>query len=147
MITPRETIYAALFAKFNGLVGTTLVTASRRWKPWSDVAAEMQPALYQMQVRETDIVQGRGIPTKYKLDVDVFIYVKQQDDTAPYSTTLNPILDALDAKLVPDDVVNNECTLGGLVQRCRITGAVEIFEGVSDGRQIVAVLPIEILAL
>ena len=168
----REAIYEALFAKFSSLVGAAIImtengvaimteddvdleadgvvsitTASRRWKPWSDVGPEMQPALYQMQVRETAIVQNRGIPTKYKLDVDLYIYATQQDENEPFSTTLNAILDAIDAKLVPDDPVNNECTLGGLVQRCRITGAVEIFEGVNDGRQIVAVLPIEILTV
>lgn len=147
MINSRETIYAALFSRISALkTAGTIVTASRRWKGFADVAQEMMPAIYQIQIREAVTAQ-KSIPSLTKMSVELYIYCWQQDETAPYSSTLNPILDAIDATLKPDNPIQQECTLDGLVSKCRVSGDIEIFEGVNEGRQIVAIVPIEIFAM
>lgn len=136
----RETIYAALFAKLEAVkTAGTLVTAARRWKAPTLVAAEDQPAAFQAQVRETAQMQtGSKGPRKWKLQVEWHVYVNVgEDPAASTAEAINPILDALDAELEADP------TLGGLVQHCRVVGEIQTDEGVL-GPQGVAVMPIDI---
>jgi len=141
----RETIYAALFALVSGSASFT--TASRKLRHWSDVAIEEHPALFQRQVDETRLVQ-RGVPPKIQLHVELYIYVstlaQQLDPAVVPSQLMNPLLDALDAALVVDDLSNNVLTLGGLVSHCWVDGKTENFEGML-GDQAVAIIPVSIL--
>lgn len=139
MLTSREAIYAALFAKLTALQPATLVTASRRWQLWSQVPANQQPACFQTQIRETSTSPVSGIgPRKWKLEAEWHLYVNVGPDmTSPASQLLNPIIDALDAALEADP------KLGGLVSHCRIVGQVQTDEGVL-GPQGVAIIPIDI---
>lgn len=138
----REAIYSALFAKLQGIAG--FKTASRRLQNFMQVSPSQQPALYQLQRMETAQVV-KGIPTRWNLKVDLFLYVWQGGASAAASSALNPLLDAVEAALRPDNLSVGECTLGGLVSHCRIEGPVEIFEGVGDGNQTVAVLSINLM--
>ena len=141
MTAPRETIYAALFARLGGVAG--FVTASRRLRHWSDVAPAEQPALFQVQRGET-LTERRGLPPRRQSAVELFLYVNTAGDpgTAP-AQRLNPILDAIEAALAPDPVSNVQ-TLGGLVTHAWIAGRIETDEGVL-GDQAVAIVPVEIL--
>lgn len=142
MIT-REPIYSALFAKFAALPG--FVTVSRRLKHFTEVDKAQMPALYQTQLRETPQVT-RGLPTKYNLQAELTVYVNQSNLTDSITPILNPLLDAIELALKPDDVTATECTLGGKVSHCRIDGgAIEIYEGVNDGTLTVAIIPISIM--
>lgn len=137
----REAIYAALFELLSG--AASFNTASRRLRHWSDVAAAEQPALFMVQKRET-AARRRGLPPRWTLLVDVFVYAHAPDELTPPATVLNPLLDAIEAALAPDNAASNLQTLGGLAEHVSISGAVETDEGVLGG-QTVAILPIEIL--
>ena len=140
----RETIYAALFSTIQGIAGGVgIKTISRRLKHWSDVPPIEQPAIYQIQ-RYEDPIQQRLLPTLWKLNVDIYVYVNTGNDPdASPAILLNPILDALETLFPPDD--NFIQTLGGLCSHCWISGRIETSEGVL-GAQEVAIVPIEILA-
>ena len=138
----RETIYAALFAKL--AASASFVTTSRRLKAWSDVSPIEQPALFLAQRSETATTVARQ-PTKWRLDVDVYLYVNTGGDPAVApSTILNPILDAIVAAMGPDNGATNLATLGGLVQHAWIEGKIQPDEGVL-GDQALAIVPISLL--
>jgi hypothetical protein len=136
----RELVYQALFTKVGSAAG--FVTAGRRLRHWSDVAAAEQPALFQVQKFET-VKRDAGLPPKWTLGIDLFVYAHAPDDVSPAASVINPLLDAVEAALAPD-LVSNLQTLGGLVAHCWIAGKIETDEGVLGG-QAVAIVPIEIL--
>ena len=118
-------------------------TVSRRLLHWSDVPVSQQPAIFQIQ-RNEDPIQQRLLPTKWKLNVDLYVYVNTgSDPKASPAILLNPILDAIEALFSPTE--NNIQTLGGLCSHCWISGKIETSEG-ALGNQEVAIVPIEILA-
>jgi hypothetical protein len=138
----REPIYAALFALYSGL--PCLATASRRLKHWSDVPAINQPAAFQAQVGEIE-ERKHGFPPKWLLMVNIYVYVNAgKDPSAIPATALNTVLDAMGAAIEPDGLPQGVQTLGGLVNRCWISGKIETDEG-ALGEQAVAIVPVEIL--
>lgn len=137
----REPIYEALFAKLTAIPG--LVTTSRRLQHWSDVPAAAQPALFQTQKRELQTAR-KGFPAKVTLQCEVYLYVNTGNDlTVTPATTLNPLMDAIDAALAPDPVTMFQ-TLGGTVSHCWIEGEIITDEGML-GPQGVAIIPVNIL--
>jgi hypothetical protein len=141
----REPIYAALFALLAD--AAPFRTASRRLRHWGAVEAAEQPALFQVQKRET-ATPAEGSPTVWRVALDIYVYCQAPDDTSPPASALNPLIDAIEAALAPTgaDAVIGAQTLGGLVTHCRIAGAIETDEGALGG-QAVAIVPVEILAL
>src|SRR3970040_1642286 len=145
----RDTIYAALLQLWSNLTvggSPAFKTATRKVKIWELVAAEDQPALLQLQRRET-VTKPRGLPAKWTLSIDLYLYVHtgaNTDQTIVPSQLLNPLMDAIEAALVIDDRSNDACTLGGIVSHCFIDGAVEIFEG-NLGDELVAIIPIVVV--
>ncbi len=138
----RETIYAAVFDRVKDLAG--LITTSRRSRHWNDVSAAEQPALFQEQRPETKKVEAR-FPAIHTLNVDLVLYVNVGNDpSAVPATQLNALIDAVEAALEPDPG-KEEQTLGGLVKRCRVSGTIEIADGMNMGPQAVAVIPVEII--
>ena len=139
----REPIYAALFALLSG--AAPFVTASRRLRHWDAVDPAEQPALFQVQKRET-AKEAEGSPTVWRAEIDIYLYCQAPDDETAPSTVLNPLLDAIEAALVPSgaDLAIGTQSLGGLVKHCWIAGAIETDEGALGG-QAVAIIPIEIL--
>ncbi len=136
----REPIYAALFAVVQG--AAPFVTASRRLRHWSDVAAAEQPALFMIQKSET-AEERRPLPVKWRARVDLYVYAQAPDELTAPATVINPLLDAVETALAPDPVSHVQ-TLGGLVQHCWIAGQIQTDEGVLGG-QSVAIVPVEIL--
>ena len=136
----REPVYAALFALVQN--AAPFVTASRRLRHWSDVAAAEQPALFAIQKSET-AEERRPLPVKWRARVDLYLYAQAPDELTPPATVMNPLLDAVEAALAPDPASHVQ-SLGGLVQHCWIAGRIETDEGVLGG-QAVAIVPIEIL--
>jgi hypothetical protein len=143
----REDIEAGVFAFFSALpeTGSTFKTATRKLATWENVAPEDQPALF-LQKGTEDANKRRGLPTIWKFGFKLYLYVHtgaQNDPDIGPSQLLNPLLDAIDAALTPDDNDTN-CTLGGLVSHCAINGTIEIFPG-TLGDEAVAIVPIEVL--
>lgn len=140
MIT-REPIYQAMFALLSTL--GPFKTKQRFWTPWSELGPEQQPALMMVQKHEDAIRNGRGIPIKWSLKVDVVLYANTggvKDSNIPASV-LNPLVDAIEAALGDEFFPQ---TLGGLCETCWINGTVEHDEGVL-GNQGWSVIPIEIV--
>jgi len=141
----REAIYQALFDLVKDLPG--FVTTSRRARLAKDVAAEEQPALFVEEgPGETVQIQAQGLPAKHFLHVDLGFYARLNEDrNAAPGSILNPLIDAIEAALEPEADQENQ-TLGGRVEYCRITGKIEKNEGLLDGQASV-VIPVEILAV
>ena len=137
----REPIYAAIFA----LVASSpaFITTSRKLRHWSDVGPSEQPALFQAQKRET-ATQSTGKPTVWHGSLDLYVYVNTAGAVSP-GTVLNPLLDAIDAAFERHPARGPQ-TLGGLVQWCRIEGAIETSEGTLGDIE-VAIIPIHFLTL
>jgi len=138
----REPIYAALFAKL--AAAAPFVTTSRRLKHWTDTPGSEQPALFMAQKRESvqPNTQGPGLPPKYLLEVDVYVYAKARSNTAP-GPLINPLLDAIDTALAGVPASNGKQTLGGLCEHAWVEGEIETDEG-TLGDQAVAVVPVRI---
>jgi hypothetical protein len=141
----RELIWSTFFDLVKTAPG--LITTSRRLKHFSEVAMSEQPALFLIQTND-DLKVVHGVPTVSALNGQIILYGHNQGiaDVSPM-TSLNPIIDAILAKLMPPhSTVPFEQTLGGLVERCRIDGGVITDEGVL-GDQSIVVMPVKILTL
>jgi hypothetical protein len=136
----REPIYAALFATLSA--AAPFVTSSRRLRHWSDVGPAEQPSLFLVQKSET-AQRHKGLPPKWILAIDLFVYARAPDDVTSAATVLNPLIDAIESALAPATPTATQ-TLGGLVEHAWIAGKIETDEGVLGG-QAVAIVPIEIL--
>lgn len=136
----REAIYSALFAKVSA--SSAFVTASRRLRHWSDVGPAEQPALFMVQKSET-AQRTKGLPPKWTFSVELFVYVHAPDDLSPPASSLNPLIDAIEAVLAPTVTADNQ-TLGGLVDHAWIAGRIETDEGALGG-QGVAIIPLNII--
>ncbi|WP_213308182.1 hypothetical protein [Paraburkholderia sacchari] len=137
----REPLYLALFAKLAAIPG--LVTTSRRLQHWNDVPASAQPALFQAQKKETQTPR-KGLPAKVTLHCDIYLYVNTGNDmSVTPATTINPLMDAIEAALAPDPLTGFQ-TLGGTVSHCWIEGEIASDEGLL-GPQGVLIIPVNIL--
>lgn len=141
----REPIYAALFGLVSG--AAPFVTVDRRLRHWSNVAAAEQPALLMSQKSETASVKALGAPTVWTLSVDLYLYVHSSDPYLSPATILNPLVDAVEAALLPAPATGiQDLGLPAWVQHAFITGKIDTDEGVL-GDQAVAIVPVEILCL
>ena len=144
----RETIYNALFALVEN--AATFKTTSRLLLHWTDVPAELQPALFLTQTKEAAETKRTGIPIIWTFHATIHLYanVGQQADSgqAP-STILNPIVDSICNLLQPPPGIGaGEQTLGGLVTRCRISGEIITDEGLLGPQGVVQIPVIMVVA-
>lgn len=141
----REAIYAALFARAATAAG--FVTVGRRSRPWADVAAAEQPALFMVQKSEAAAVPTLGAPTVWTLAVELHLYAHSSGPYQAPAIVLNPLLDAVEAALAPSPVTGvQDLGLPSMVQHAYIAGKIKSDEG-ALGDQALAVIPIEILCL
>ena len=139
IITSREQAYTALFTRLQAM--GVFKTLTRRLRHWQDVPMEDQPALYMEHSGEV-YSPVRGQPTRIVLEVNLWIYVRTEGD--PSGPVLNPLLDALDANLQPQNDGDHVLTLGGVVHHVWIEGQTQIFEG-DLGNEAVAIVPVKML--
>lgn len=139
----REAIYAGLFAQLSAIPGFN--TKSRLLRHWTDVIPEKQPALFQAQVKEIAVTPGNGLPTKWELNLQIYVYVKTNGEDPP-SQVMNPLVDAITNIINARHVISGKNTLGSLpgVEWARVDGTIESDEGVL-GNQAVAIIPVSIL--
>lgn len=131
----REPIYAALAAYFAGLHGFNLTT--RDPKHWKDATPEECPALLIRPEREDQQEIRRGLPRRWVLSVTLLVYVREGGEAA--ATTINGLLDTIEAAQVPEDSKAHAVTLEGKVSSLTIAGSIEIELGTMDGEAIVYV--------
>lgn len=146
MAIVRETIWKALFAKLTA--SASFETAARRpyLPPDNTVAVPLnQPAIFLVEGDEEQ-TQRRNLPNTAVLTGQIWIYCKTPDPQTPGATILNPLLDAVDAAMAPDDVAQNVMTLGGLVTHCWIEGKViKVVGDLNPDGQCFASIPVRIL--
>ena len=135
----REAIYSAMFALLSS--SASFKRSGRKLPSWNDVSAGDQPAIFVIQKSETPKTVTNQ-PTVWMFTADVYLYASTNDPATSPSQILNPIIDAVVSALKPVGAENQ--TLGGLVQYCRMAGAIQTDEGVL-GDQAIVIIPIEIL--
>lgn len=154
----REQIFTALLAHLQTTAG--FVTFSRRFVHPNDIPASLQPALIVREMDESSDDEG-GPLQKRTLAAWVYIYCKvpvpPSVETssaglalAPGATTLNPLIEAVEAKLAPDSsgvgFVQGKLTLGGLVHEISRRGPLLKETGDTDsGGQAFACFELNIL--
>lgn len=145
MTIDREEIYNALLTQLR-TAGVTFRTYTRRWLSTYDDDNErlkLLPMLVQWEQNENVIWTNRGAGRILTLSVMLEVYAKippsltgppgqAPDKTTPGSSVLNPLLDAIDTALAPDDIQTGYCTLGGLVIDCRVEGNIVKVLGDAD---------------
>lgn len=148
----RDPIYAALLNQLLSLTKapySVLQVASRGFVPWDQ--ASLQPAAYVVPVTE-EAQYKRGLPTKWLLKIDLYVYVKWVDSVAQGVTALAQVMDKIDYILSPtgpnggahsdNGFVNN---LGGLVTYCALQGAGDVSGGFLNQSQTIARMPVEVM--
>lgn len=135
----REAIYSALFATMEKIAGVR--TSSRRLRSWTEV--EEFPAIFQAQKSETGTKSGRGVPTKWDMYCELFIYTHDEPEKLA-SQSLNEMLDLVEQALASPNPIDHKQTLGGLVHDCWIDGQITTDEG-TLGENAVAIVPIHII--
>ena len=151
-MTGREAIYSALFNQISAAVlAAGAVTTGRRLLLWSDVPASAQPAVFMAQKTE-EPYEERGRPTRWHLNVDVYIYTNVgEDPNATPATQLNNMLDAVEGAF-PLDPASGFQALGGKVWEAGGLAFNICFEPVATdegtlGSQAVAIMGIRLTAL
>ncbi len=149
----RDPIYATLLAQLTALMAApyNVAVVSRGFVPWD--AADTQPAIYVVPVTESGEYK-RGLPTKWLLKIDIYVYVRWTDSVQQGVTALAQIMDGIDATLSPLGVnggirsdngfVNN---LGGLAVYCALSGSADISGGFLNQSQTVARMPVEVMVV
>ena len=140
----REAIYAALWSL--AAEAANFATASRRLRHWSDVGPAEQPALFMSEKGGIAKIKALGAPVVWTLYADLYLYAHSSDPYLPPATILNPLLDAIEAALVPAPISGiQDLGLPAMVQHAYISGRIETDEGLL-GDQAIAIIPVEILA-
>ena len=95
----RQAINLAVFALLQALPGVK--TVSRRWRPWSDVVHEQQPAVFLTGGPEHPKHDASGLATIWTRSFDCCMYNFSEDtNTAPLDL-LSSYIDAIEAALNP----------------------------------------------
>lgn len=138
----REAAIEALFAKLSPLV--TAGRATRRLYNPETFCKPGETALFLITHHETYSRPAPNSPRKLVLDVSAIIYVNVSNDlNAIPDAVLNPIEDAVDNALAPDNTPTGMCTLSGTVYSCIINGEVTRAPGDKTGQGL-AVIPIQL---
>lgn len=141
----REAIFSALWSL--AAQSADFATAARRLRHWSEVSPAEQPALFMSQKGGAATVKALGAPVVWTLSADFYLYAHSSDLFTAPASILNPLIDALEAALMPAPTTGlQDLGLPGMVQHALIVGKVETDEGVL-GDQAVAVVPVEILCV
>jgi hypothetical protein len=156
MAVDRERIYAALFARLRAKVSGQVLTFTRKYVDYDQVAASQQPALI-LSATHTTPENELGEPTRWRVNAVIVLYAQTSTYPDNPDRALSQLITAVEGALEwsPDDKplqgasfqrgVQQQTTLGGLVSHCWISGAVEYTQG-ETGDQAVAIIPVEMLA-
>lgn len=149
----REAIWVALFALLQSkLADAGYAVMSRTHVQPPQLTADLQPALFLVQGRETKAPRPAGFSGKITLSGFIILYFQAPmplleaigAETVNGATQLNAMLQAIDGALLPDSIVSGKLTLGGLVEHCWLEGDTDMDTGIYS-QQGAAILPIRIL--
>jgi len=98
----------------------TWASISRRLMMFNQIDPSVQPALFVVQHRETYENTGAGTPPRRAMDLGLWCFAPSGEGVVG-DDYLDSMFQGIEAVLqVPDDVMRNELTLGGLCFYCRI---------------------------
>lgn len=141
----RNQIFAALFGLTANLTlgsAGSFVTRSRKFKHFSKVPTDQQPAHFQTEfLDKAQQKTGMAAIRRWHASWTVYFSSNPGDDNDVPTIAMNDIVDALEA-CVADPF--NKQTLGGLVEHCFIDGEIIKIAGDDDGQGMI-VVPITIL--
>lgn len=151
MALQREAIYTAMLAKLVAVPGWA-VAPTRRLKDLAKIDNAMQPTAFLCD-SETESAEFRnpGLPLKWKLQPEIIVYARTDDENAAPGTTLNAILTAIETAFEATNAdgiqagTGGQTTLGKIVLHCRIA-SVQRGDGYIDG-QAVARIFLEVSAM
>lgn len=141
MNVPREQVSAALF----NLLKTAYpwVKSARAAQMWDAVGSTNQPYMAVFAVGNEAKEQARAL-TRWRMKFVCLVYLRadqsQVDAGTTVETTINQIIDAVDAALV-GPIKGERQTLGGLVEHAWIEGEIFIDTGIVD-QQCAILIPI-----
>ena len=143
-MTTREAALAALQAALS--LAAPFATVTRRLLAPEQMCAVGAPGLALVVHHEAYHRPNLAQPPRRTLTASAIVYVDAggANPNAVPDSLLNPILDALDAALLPDNAATGLCTLGGLVFAAAIRGDVVRAPGDKTGKG-VAVVPIDLV--
>ena len=100
---------------------TTWAMVSRRLKMFNQIDPTMQPACFVVQHREFYENRGMGTPPVRILNVGLWAFAPTSDPDVVGDDLIDTMFDAIEVVLnKPDDIMQNELTLGGLCTYCNI---------------------------
>lgn len=138
----REAIISALFTLVSN--AASFANSSRRLRLWSSVASSEKPALFLVERADVYTRGNEAAPETVTMQLEIYIYTDAgKDQSIVPSSSLNPLIDAVEAALAPSRLTGLQ-TLGGLVSHCWIEGRLMKDAGDLDGDG-VAVIPMKIL--
>lgn len=153
MSVDRELLFSTLFSRLQNI--TDFAYVSRLLKLYDDIEPYKQPSLMMVKGQET-ITQDKGMPPLWKLEGTIYVYCRNDADTAVSpSIQLNKLIqkveEAFERKPGEGQSANAQVTntndflttLNGLCSHCSIAGTIVTDEG-TLGNQAVAVIPFEI---
>lgn len=120
MIPTRETVFGEVFDRFAALEGTAFKVVSRRMILPDKVQPGYSPTLRIWEQVDEYAESRRGLPPSRIYHCDLVIYFINNDVEVPGASILNPLIDAVEGVIRPDDPRTNAFTLGGLVDECWI---------------------------
>ena len=140
-----EALLATLGAATWGSPATGFGIKTRRNLAPEQMATVGSPGLALMVHHEEYERRALNLPPRRTITVAVAVYVCVGNDfTAIPDAVLNPIKDALDVALAPDNHASGFCTLGGAVAQCGIRGEVIQAPGDKPGYGL-AIIPIDLV--
>lgn len=143
MPATREQVLEALFAKLKAAYAFS--AATRRNASPETLAPAGGSALALVVHHEDYHRPSSSVPPRRTLTALAIVYVNVgTDPNAVPDAVLNPIKDAIDAALKPDDPTTGRCTLGGLVFAAYLEGEVIQAPGDKLGQGL-AVMPIKLV--
>lgn len=146
MAVDRERIWSRFFERLQTIPG--IVTFSRKLKGWDAYDPAEYPVLCVAQGNETPTVDNRGLPPKWTLEAELYLYLFSEDEQEPPVIQRNLyvklIEEALEATLAETSPAGAFPTLGGLVSHCRISGTIQTDEG-NLGDHALAIIPVQIV--
>jgi len=141
MTATRESVAQALLAAIAPSSAGYALTGRRNINP----EGMPTPALMLLEYGEETHRPSIALPPVRSWHYRALIYVDAGgDETVIPAALLNPLLDAIDAALVPDDPVSGRSTLGGLVTSALVDGETVKSPGEMTGRAL-AIVPITVI--
>ena len=140
----RESAYAALFARIQGIGGWQ--SSSRDFFSFEE-SVRPQPAfcfLVHTQIPENT----PNLPACWRLPVEIYVYHTFNNPSLFRSTVLNGYIQAIEDALRLQSGERQmgrdaQTTLGGACQRAWISGPVQLYTGIPEA-QAVAIVPVDV---